>query len=242
MDAERFCEYAKEALAHLYDRAYLQTHPLVHLLIRRRSGRVDGHALQQVLLDAIEALKPSADVPYESLAWRKYRYLYLRYVQGMPIAELADDLGISLRQCRRYSQEALKAIGDILWDQYQDSLKSKGGEEPSDPASGDLTESVRDLASAESPIDAEVVRLETLGRATMSPLAEVVASVMTTMRPLATRRGIDLRFTVSEELPAVTIERTILRQALISLLSLGIESFERTVTMSAEGTSQDAVE
>src|SRR5213592_3242465 len=54
----------RDALAHLHDPVYLQTHPLAPVVLR---DGIDGararagQALQRVLLDAIERLKPAAD-------------------------------------------------------------------------------------------------------------------------------------------------------------------------------------
>ena len=65
---------ARDALAHLYDVVYLQTHPLAALALARaeRPSAGAGQALRQALVEAIEALRP----PTESIgaeAWRGYR-------------------------------------------------------------------------------------------------------------------------------------------------------------------------
>ncbi len=55
-----FGRLVREALGHLYDPVYLQTHPLARLLPATPGARATGlgKALRQSLLDAIEALRP----------------------------------------------------------------------------------------------------------------------------------------------------------------------------------------
>ncbi len=106
IDRERFDEHVQDALAHLYDHLYLQTHPLAGLLAVGPTDHVRGRTLHRMLMEAIEALKPETSAPYRSLAWRKYRYLTLRYVEEVPPHEIAEELGVSQRQSRRDHAEA----------------------------------------------------------------------------------------------------------------------------------------
>ncbi len=237
MDLEEFRESVRDVLSHLYDRPYLQTHPLAHALVSASSGEVEGQALQRRLLAAIDALKPSAEVPYDSLAWRKYRYLYLRYVQGLPVPEIADDLGISLRQSRRYAQEALAAVTDILAGQCAGRLSSGHSQIPL-PGRGDAT--IPDPSSELSFIDQEVARLKARSRMIMTPIQPLLVGVVATIESLARQHGRAIRLLATPTLPSVAIDRAALRQALLSILSLILGSAAHDIEVYAEVGSGSA--
>lgn len=284
MEEDRFREYIREALAHLYDHQYLETHPLAGLLGEDHPGEARGQILHRVLLDAIQALKPRPDIPYESLAWRKYRYLYLRYVQALPVPDIASDLGISARQSRRYSLEALAAVTHVIWDRLGATIRLtnirlsedhdralpslpmapgamapgahseaglRAGEARADSSTtrhpaGATTgagPAAERLASERSVVDQEMARIEGKGQDAVTPIGELVTSVIATMRPLAERRGRALRALVPDSPIAVAAERTVLRQALLSALSLGLEAGSSGVSLSvdlSESRSGDA--
>src|ERR1700730_10738378 len=108
-----------QVVERLYDHPYLQTHPIGRILVPDPVRHPRGHALQRILLDAIQALKPAADEAMAAHAWRTYRYLFLRFVQTLPASEVAGELMVSERQGRRVYREALDALASILWDRYQ---------------------------------------------------------------------------------------------------------------------------
>src|SRR5262245_26290311 len=72
----------RDALTHLYDLAHLQTHPLARRLRERGGPSATGVVLRQELLDAIEWFRPAAGTPTTSKAYRRYRVLELRYIEG----------------------------------------------------------------------------------------------------------------------------------------------------------------
>jgi len=242
MNLERFREHVKEALAHLYDGPYLETHPLAALLTPQHTGEVRGHALQRTLQEAIQALKPNADLPYESLAWRKYRYLYLRYVQSLSAPEIASDLGISPRQARRYSQEALAAVTQILWDRFEgvlwqnDGLPS--GRQAQTERAGDARAGITSVSAA---VDQEVALVEATATEAAVPVGELLMGVVSTIRPLAERWGVGLEASLPADLPSAAIERTMLRQALLSVLSLSLELAGAAVELSVEPVADEPV-
>ena len=227
MEPSRFQDDVRDVLSHLYDRLYLQTHPLASLPMLHRPGELGGHALQRALIEAIDALKPASDVPYDSLPWRKYRYLYLRFVQGLPVPDVAGDLGISLRQSRRYARESLAAVADILWDRYQQAG-------PTSQPSSEAWESEAMARNQREPnktllVEREMARLEGETPTIATPIGELIAGVFATIEPLARRRGITLRTSTNAEALSVAIERTVLRQALLSVLSLSLELTSTTL-------------
>src|SRR5579875_3731744 len=134
IDPASFERYVQEALDHLYEPAFLMAHPLTTALVP--AGTESPHqALHRVLRQAINLLKPPADAPLHSPAWRLYRYLSLRYVEMLTIGEVAAELGISPRQCRRDHHDALAALCSILREKHpQPSPEPTPATQPLEPA------------------------------------------------------------------------------------------------------------
>ena len=77
----------RDALAHLNDPVFLQTHPLTRLLpgeAGQRGHPQAGKALRQHLKYAIALLYPPGTAPEGTRAWRRHRLLHLRYEGGLP--------------------------------------------------------------------------------------------------------------------------------------------------------------
>lgn len=227
-DLGRFRLLVEDALAHLYQQTYLQVHPLTGLSGLTGTDETRGHGLQRVLLGLIQDLRPSADVSYDSLAWRKYRYLYLRYVEALSPSETASDLGVSVRQARRYWHEGIDALASVLWDRTRDSRAGGPSRDAADSSAADLTVAAvpaeaSDDATGDNLIEQEAARLGSGGAESVTRVGDVVASVLDTIRPLASRRGRGLVANVPPDLPAVAVERAVLRQVMLGLLALELD-------------------
>lgn len=111
--------HVRDALGHLDDPVYLQTHPLGAALapVPGASPAVAAHALRQRLLDAIAALHPSPAAGPPSSAWRRYQILNLRYVEGLEIAAVERRLAVSSGTYFRELQRAVDAVASLLWQQ-----------------------------------------------------------------------------------------------------------------------------
>ncbi|MBI2942312.1 MAG: response regulator [Chloroflexi bacterium] len=222
MEPREFSALVEEALAHLHDQTVLQTHPLARYLVPETTGEARGRALRRALLAAIQELRPSEDVPYESLAWRKYRYIYLRFVEAMSAPEIAEELAISVRQSGRYWREGVEAVASIIRDRCV---------VPKPPASrnADVLPGLGEPPGAgdRSLPEREATRMGATTEPSTTDLREVVLSALETIGPLAERRGQRLVADVLAGLPFVLVERTVLRQAILSLLSLSLEAAEK---------------
>jgi len=111
-----FAALVHDALTHLYDTVYLQTHPLVQM-VREEAGadRAQvGLVLRQSLIEAIERLRPNVDEDANPGAWRGYHLLILRYVEGLDAADVQRRLTISKSTYYRASQQALQSVTSVL--------------------------------------------------------------------------------------------------------------------------------
>jgi non-specific serine/threonine protein kinase len=116
-----FTRQVRDALRSLHDRTRLQTHPLANYASRlpdkRASGR--GKRLQDDLLQAIEALKPSPQVASEAAAARTYQLLVCRYVDALNLTEVQRRLAIGKTEYYADHQRSLDAVASVLWELWQ---------------------------------------------------------------------------------------------------------------------------
>lgn len=94
-----FRQLVCEALPSLYDYERLRESPLGGWL-GADPGYSGKHTLRQMLLDAIEALRPTPGTPVDASDWRTYYILRYRFVEGMRVSAVGNQLGISKRQLR----------------------------------------------------------------------------------------------------------------------------------------------
>ncbi len=122
----QFEELVRDALHHLYDMSYLQTHPLAQLVDSPSgtSSAFRGKLLLQALLNAIASLRPPRGTASDSHAWRTYRLLELRYIEGLRVSDALGQLALSKAQYTRDHALALKAVASLLNDRWRVALPS----------------------------------------------------------------------------------------------------------------------
>ncbi len=95
-------QWTHEALERLFDLAFLDRHARAPCVQGRYAN---GRAVHEDLQDAIKQLRPPISVPAHSPAWRAYNTLNLRYAQGLSQAEVAAELGLSVRHLKRVQEK-----------------------------------------------------------------------------------------------------------------------------------------
>lgn len=207
-----FVRQVRNLLAHLYDYAYLQNHPLAALLDPgRHLDRVTrGQRLRRLLLDCLEALRPQADADAASDAARAHSMLTFRYVDGLPMKEIAAMRALGLRQTYREVERGVEAVARILQDRLREPLASAGQDE----ARPNLLQTAQ----------AEVARLRPAVRIETLDLGEILHGVLDLLRPLSERTGVAVRLASPQAWPPVRGDRIMLRQALLNLLTYALDS------------------
>jgi CheY-like chemotaxis protein len=202
-DEARFMRQVRDAVAHLYDVAYLQRHPLAEALVPPLANgvRTRGQELRRIVLDAIEALNPGPSIPIRAPERRPYAILFGLYVEGRPQPEVAGALGIGGRQLRRHRAEAFEALAGILRDRYLPTATSAATPEP-------LREESERLAQGREPLD----------------LHQLVDGLLPLLQALARERGVQVLSHVGPNLPQPLANRTLVRQVLIGLASQALTS------------------
>jgi CheY-like chemotaxis protein len=188
-----FNEVIKDVLGSLYDVATLETHPALFTVIRLPVGYSGnkGEFVAQLILNAIERLRPTRkDLSVSAPEWRPYLVLKKRYVDGIAMQDLADQMAVSPRQLRRDHHKALEALTEILWTELY----------PNEPVENDV-----------EPGPVIEVHNE------MLDLVETIHGVFTLVKKQFENRGVDVVFSFPPDFIPVITDRVILRQVLISL-------------------------
>ncbi|HEX5414578.1 MAG TPA: response regulator, partial [Chloroflexota bacterium] len=209
---EKFPDLVRDALGHLYDAAYLQTHPLALVLASASPDRAPfrGKLLFQALLDAIEALHPPTDKRIDSPAWRTYRILELRYLDGSNVTTVLEQLAISKTQFQRDHSRALEAVALLLWDRWGLDGVTLASPPPPEPREALALTEAAELVSRMNPEYLDV--------------PELLRSLIALLRPASEESRVQL--TLGEpatHLPPVYADRISLRQIFLGLLSAALE-------------------
>jgi CheY-like chemotaxis protein len=201
-----FVQQVRNALTHLYDHAHLQRHPLAKQLVIPQAvpTRTRAQELRRVLLDAIEALNPGDNVPIRSVERRPHAILFGLYVEGRAWQGVAASLNIGGRQLRRDRAAALQALASILRDRY-----------PAAPATGAVSNEEELLLSESERFAQDRERLD---------LNDLVDELLPLLEDMARERGVQLLPNVGINLPKPSVNRTLIRQILISLASRALMS------------------
>jgi CheY-like chemotaxis protein len=210
MDYDQFSQYVKEALAHLYDHVYLQLHPLGEALVIGSDTEAKGMTLHRILLEAVESLRPAPTIPASDPAWRPYFALHLRYVDGLDVLQVAEDLSLSARQLRREHARGVEALTALLWKQ------AMGAEHPPQQAQRAAAPAETDAESLTSEIN-RFAGATAVSRATSVDVT--LNGVLTTLADLIRRRHARVSVDLPADLPMVTLERVVLRQILLNTVA-----------------------
>jgi CheY-like chemotaxis protein len=204
---DAFVGYLQDALAHLYDRPHLEGHPLGSILTERP---IAGDKLRGLLLDAIEQLRPPQPCPPSSPAWRSHRYLVLRYVEGMKRRSIANELQVSIRQSQREHHRALDELAALMWPL-------------SDGASGPDHETESSAGSDA----ADLLKVGAMRADEPVNLAETMRDATRIVEKFAEQRGGEVVVDIAAPLPPVLVNRVVLRQVLVDLMTSALDSCPR---------------
>jgi len=223
MVSEEFRKQVKDALEHLYDTIYLQTHPLLTQITGPTTTNPVTRAqkLRGLLKDAIESLRPQQDSPSNAPreAWRGYLALRYRYVQGMSMAQTENKLGLSLRQLHRELHKGLDALSALLWEMRMP--ESGPTLAPAPPASGSVQELESELNQWQ--LDRQVCRVQAL-----------VDETLWMLKPLLEQHAVELAADLPADLPPVLADLTLTRQALFKALRLMAQNARNAISLKVD--------
>lgn len=197
MNQNDFTSLFKDLLLRLYDLTAIETHPLTaHFLLPAESKTPRAEAVQRLIIEEIERLRPKGEVVLTSAEWRPYLILRRRYVDGESPATIAATLCIGERQFRRDHSRALRALSTRIWEGYF-------SRPPSELTSGEEGQLFEPQA-------------ETLD------LNEIVRGVGALLARRLEIEGVRLEILFAPQSPPIVADRTLLRQVILSLLNYAL--------------------
>lgn len=216
-----FVQEVRSALAHLYDHAYLQNHPLGFRLARihKPDAVTRAQRLRRTLLDGIEALRPHG-APARPDDARAYAVLAYRCVDGLTMPEIEEKLSLSRRQAYREYGKGVEAVAGHLWDQLRTQTPSGHSDAHGNDHYDPLQEPTQRLAIAQ----AEVERLSQEVRAELLTPSDVLEDVLRLLAPRLARTATQVQLMSTPACPPVLADRTMLRQALMNLFSHALDT------------------
>ncbi len=206
----------RSALAHLYDHAFLQNHPLALMLAAEANLDLVARAqnVRRILLDCVEALRPQDGRAATWEAARAHAILTYRYVDGLAIPQIAARLAISRRQAYREHEKGLHAVAELAWEKVRQATEQRLGAGTTAAAPTGRLEAAQ----------AEVARLRQGVHTETLDLHEVLAGALQVLAPVCTETGIRIQVPAAGSWPTVRADRVMLRQALLNLLSHALHS------------------
>ena len=214
---EPFVSALRWALRHLYDPDALRRSPLLALFgLDEERGSL---ALQRILLDAIEALRPRNKLSQQAKAWRIYRALYHRYTEQFPQWEVAKAMGLSKRQLHRQENEALRALAAQLCTHHRlQSAAIEGALAGSVGSENPTPESLLPSREQELRWLADSLPCEP------ATIAEVLQNVLKVSGALAQTLDVVLQCELPEGLGRLAVQRATARQAILTALTAAMHS------------------
>jgi CheY-like chemotaxis protein len=209
---EAFLKDIREALNNLYDPDHLRKSPLVQSL--GLSSRQEAPlALRRLLEDAIHTLKPSGGSAIQSQARRSYNLLLYRYVEQFSQKEVAEQLGVSVRQYQREQQIALNLLAAYLEEKY---TVFSGNSEPSEIETAPKSAPASVFAAQDLSWMFEPSQEKTC------LFSEALKGILQLIDPLAKRYQAEIQVQAPEDLPVISVHPEALRQMLVPVLGAAI--------------------
>jgi CheY-like chemotaxis protein len=217
LDLAWFTRQLRTALVSLYDPPVIRNSPLTALFeVERRHNPM--FALQYIILNAIEALKPNEAMPSGSRNWRVYQILRRRYSEQASQREVASELGLGLRQMQREENLARRTLGEYLWTTYHLENRVKNlTPPPAQPVDPPLVATMHVPTPTE-----ELEKLRETVPAQMTDIEPAIRGALKTLEPSLASLGVSVVYKIEQSLPRVWSRGPVLQQALVSLVSLAI--------------------
>jgi CheY-like chemotaxis protein len=199
LNREEFHQQVRDALHHLYDYPYLESHPLALRFWpeARREGPGRARRFSRLLLESIEELNPPGKIAADTSHERFYSILVYRFVEERPLPDIMHDLGYSRSQFFREQQKAITMLASVLRERF--------------------SRQVPPTREPDTLLDTEVERV--LTQREDVDLAEVVQGVLKVVSHLAEQHDVALTYDLAPELPSFYGSRVLLRQVLLKGLS-----------------------
>jgi CheY-like chemotaxis protein len=200
LDADALEQQVRDCLLHLYDYIFLQEHPLVHTCVPDAKGDASRiQVFRQIITDAIESLNPGGRVEANSRETRLFDILQMRYINQQQIQFILHRLNLSERQFYRDHAKAVQTLSRVLSEQIKGPLVAD--------------------APATMSIQSEVERVHNQGEPQQVNALNFVQQTLVTIQALVQRHQAQIDLHIPDTVLALNTDRTVLRQAIIWIMS-----------------------
>lgn len=202
---EDFQQQLHTCLTHFYDYTFLFNHPFVMHIVPDEVGSDRVQQFREKVTQAIERLRPAPNITFHSKDARPYNVLNLRYIDQQETEDVIQRLALSRRQYFREHGRALAFLATMFL-------------QPTDPheSIGLLLPPLERMISLET----EIASLGQVNGHTHQDVGEIIEGVLEATARLATQYGVDIVPDASLQQVELIIDRTMLRQALLTVYSL----------------------
>lgn len=215
---EAFVDQVQEVLRRLYSPVELrQTSMIAFLGLERRPN--PALALQELIINAIEQLRPRDYAPPQADSWRIFQVLTYRHVEQSSQPAVAATLALSVRQLRRLERMAEQALAGYLWKRYHLADKVTA-------LNAEAARRIRPNAPAEETpdLDEELAWLRESFPSESGDLASVINGIGETVRPLTDECDVEFETEIAEDIPPVSGQLVALRQGLLNLITAAMHT------------------
>ncbi len=210
--SEDFHKHLRSTLNHLYNPDYLRSSLLASLL--GLGGRFTTPiTLQEIITNAIDSLKSASFGPADSQPLFYYDLLYYRYIQKLSQKEVANQLGVSVRQFAREQERAIDLLARQIIEQHPSLAEAVAGLGDKMPQAGQgKVETLEDeLSWLEKELPGQPVNL-----------AHEMETVLELVVPLASQHHMRIETDLNRRLPDLVVHPVTLRQALLTVINVAI--------------------
>jgi CheY-like chemotaxis protein len=198
----------RKALASLHDPDFAPSELLRSLTGCRDAG--DAQCARDAILQALESLKPTPDMPPSARGRRIYEVLSCRYILALTQEATAERLGITARHLRREQREAVLVLARRLLERQEHRSLTAG------PA----RKSTTDLPALREQVRQELAALEQSAPDSVADVAEATQAAVVLERTRTARLGVTVTFADVRERLVVAAHPSMLRQVLVMALGL----------------------
>jgi CheY-like chemotaxis protein len=207
-----FINSLREALSNLYDPYELKRNPLQAILADQMAG--SGNDLKQTLMNAINILMPDVHTPYDTKAWKVYELLNYRFIDQLDQKETAKNLLISLRTLQRLSPEAIEILAEQIISEFQVTLADDG------LVDRQIETRTPDPSALDETWVKETEFLKSQYSASYIDIHQVLKEISQILQPISAADRGSVQINFPEETWLVMGQVTLLRQAVLTAISL----------------------
>ena len=220
---QEFLDELHKVLRHLYEPAELRRSKLAGRFgIDRKTDSVSS--LRWIIIENIQALKPDSRAPRDSSGWRLYQVLTYRFVDQTNQQDVAKELALSVRQLRRLEKAAVETLAEILISRYPTQTQTQLSHEGTTQAQSNPPQPVKYPGLLP---DEEFEWLKQAYIVESIEFCTLINSLIQTIDPLVNINRVTIQCNIPTSTGKISGQSTILRQALLNILTAAILSSPR---------------